>query len=398
MRRVAFFLCVWLLICSTTSISAQPLPEVLAQPALTDPAAFEMEVADLVNQERAKAGLPALQTSPELALSARRYSAYMVQANFFGHVGPDGSTLVTRNTAAGYVGWTYLAENLAAGQPTPRAVVDAWLASPAHRANIFSTSVSETGVGYAAGGQYGHYWTQEFGARRATSTALASPTTDAQRSSVPTSRTGSRPAPSVAAWTCSQTGHSVSGGWLSFVTAHGGVDNFGYPRTEVIADPTAGGQTVQYFQRAILEYHPENPVEHRVQRRLLGDIVYPGLDAPVDPQYAPPGPCRYFPFSSDRPTGLGHFVANYTRSGEAIYFKDYFDSHGGVDAFGYPKEEPKWRDGRWTQRFQAAVFEYHPEYDIDGNVPGTDIPYRNYRVQLELLGDKYIELKGLAFK
>ena len=394
MRRVGLVLCLCLLISTTASVGASPLPEIAAQPAWADAAAFEIEVISLVNQERAKAGLPALQTCSELTLSARRYSAYMAQANFFGHVGPDGSTLVTRNVAAGYVGWTYLAENLAAGQPTPRAVVDAWLASPAHRANMLSPSVSETGVGYAAGGQYGHYWTQEFGSRRVASTAPSSQTAPTQRSSVPTSRSSARPT----VWVCPQTGHSVSGGWLSFVMEHGGVDNFGYPRTEVIADPTAGGQTVQYFQRAILEYHPENPVEYRIQRRLLGDIVYPGADAPVDPQYAPPGPYHYFPFSPDQPTGLGHFVANYTRSGDLIYFKDYFDSHGGVDAFGYPKEEPKWRGGRWTQRFQAAVFEYHPEFDIDGNVPGTSIPYRNYRVQLELLGDRYIELTGLSFK
>jgi len=81
-----------------------------------------------------------------------------------------------------------------------------------------------------------------------------------------------------------------------------------------------------------------------------------------------------------------------------IYFKDYFDSHGGVDAFGYPKEEPVRRNGMWTQRFQAAVFEYHPEFDIDGFLPGTNIPYRNYRVMLELLGDKYIELNGLPYR
>jgi hypothetical protein len=91
-------------------------------------------------------------------------------------------------------------------------------------------------------------------------------------------------------------------------------------------------------------------------------------------------------------------VADYTRSGQPIYFKQYFDANGGVDAFGYPKEEPVVRNGLCTQRFQAAVFEYHPENDRDGNVPGTDIPYRNYRVQLELLGDEYIGAKGLPFK
>jgi hypothetical protein len=69
-----------------------------------------------------------------------------------------------------------------------------------------------------------------------------------------------------------------------------------------------------------------------------------------------------------------------------------------VDAFGFPKEELKVRNGLWTQRFQAAVFEYHPEHDIDGYLPGTDIPQRNYRVQLELLGDRYIEVNRLTYR
>lgn len=387
-----------LLLLTSSVVQAVPIPEVLAQPT-AGLSAYETEVVNLVNQERSKAGLPALQVSAELTLSAQRYSAYMAQANFFNHIGPDGSTLVTRNTAAGYTGWTFMAENLAAGQPTPRDAVNGWLASPSHRANIFNPNATETGVGHFAGGAYGNYWTQEFGARRAVTAAPAPSSRGGSRNetSAPASAPASAPRV-VPQWICPQTGHKVSEGWLSFVQTHGGVDNVGYPRTEVIADPTAGGQTVQYFQRLILEYHPENPAGHRIQRRLLGDLVYPGIDAPLAANQAPPGPHHYFPFSPDRPTGLGHFVADYTRSGQPIYFKEYFDSHGGVEAFGYPKEEPKLRNGLWTQRFQAAVFQYHPENDIPGNVPGTNIPYRNYRVQLELLGDKYIELKGLPFK
>jgi len=194
------------------------------------------------------------------------------------------------------------------------------------------------------------------------------------------------------------TGHPISGLWLDFLKTHGDTDNLGYPRTPVIGDPMMGGQTVQYFQRMVLEWHPENPPAYRIQRRLLGDILYPGADPPVPITDAPPPPYHYFPFTPGQITGLGHFVANQTRSGQMIYFKDYFDSHGGVDAFGYPKEEPVRRNGMWTQRFQAAVFEYHPEFDIDGFLPGTNIPYRNYRVMLELLGDKYIELNGLPYR
>ena len=100
--------------------------------------------------------------------------------------------------------------------------------------------------------------------------------------------------------------------------------------------------------------------------------------------------------------GLGHFTANVAPDGSPTLFKQYFDTHGKEDAFGYPKEEPKIRaltDGQqhWTQRFQAAVFEYHQENDRDGNNP-DGIPWRNFRVQLELLGDKYIAARNLPYR
>ena len=84
--------------------------------------------------------------------------------------------------------------------------------------------------------------------------------------------------------------------------------------------------------------------------------------------------------------------------GTAIWFRDYFDTRGGVGAFGFPREEPTLRDGAWTQRFQAAIFEYHPENDVDGPAPGTDIPLRNWRVQLALLGDSYIDRWQLPYR
>ena len=52
---------------------------------------------------------------------------------------------------------------------------------------------------------------------------------------------------------------------------------------------------------------------------------------------------------------------------------------------------------RWTQRFQAAIFEYHPEFNRDGVKPGTNIPWRNWMVQLRLLGDEYLKQRNLPF-
>lgn len=202
-------------------------------------------------------------------------------------------------------------------------------------------------------------------------------------------------------FTFAQTGHTVSGLWLDFMKAHGDVDNLGYPRTGVIRDTLVPSQTVQYFQRVVLEYHPENPPAYQIQRRLLGDMLSPGADAPVDPvAERPTGDHVYFPNIPGQ--GLGHFVANVGPDGSPTLFKQYFDTHGREDVFGYPKEAPKLRqlsDGQlhWTQRFQAAVFEYHQENDRDGLNP-NGIPWRNYRVQLQLLGDEYVTRNHLPYR
>lgn len=351
----------------------------------------EDQVIAIVNRIRAQNGLGPVSYNPTLATAARRYAGYMASANFFSHSGPDGSTMTSRIEAAGYRPWTFVAENLGAGQSSPEQVVDGWMNSPGHRANILSPKVREIGVGYAyqAGSRYGHYWAQEFGSRPAVAAAAPAPAPAPAR--VEQVQVVAR-APE--GWTAPQTGKTVSGPWLRYLREHGDVSNMGLPRSSVIADPTNGGQTVQFFQRAIVEFHPENPAGAQYQRRLLADILYPGADAPISSADAPSGPSTYFPFSPDRPTGLGHFVADYTRSGQPVYFKQYFDRHGGVGAFGFPKEEPKLRDGLWTQRFQAAVFEYHPEFDRDGLNP-DGVPWRNFRVQLALLGDQYLSQRGL---
>ena len=73
---------------------------------------------------------------------------------------------VDRDVQAGYTPWTTLAENVAAGQQTPEAVVAAWMNSAGHRANILNPSFRDIGVGVAKGGSYGIYWAQEFGAQQ----------------------------------------------------------------------------------------------------------------------------------------------------------------------------------------------------------------------------------------
>jgi len=128
-------------------------------------ASDETQVIALVNVERASHGLAPLVAERRLTAAAEGYAAYMARANFFSHTGADGSHMVDRNEASGYVGWLFMGENLAAGQTTPERVVQGWMNSPAHRANVLSDEACEIGVGYAyAGGtKYGHYWSMEIG-------------------------------------------------------------------------------------------------------------------------------------------------------------------------------------------------------------------------------------------
>lgn len=362
-------------------------------PAYADDA--ENQVFALVNARRVQNGLPPLVLSGVLSNAARSYASTLAAGGFFSHTGLDGSTFITRDEAAGYTGWDYLEENLAGGQQTPEQVVAAWLASPEHRANILSPNVREIGIGHVRlpGTKYLNYWVQEFGDRPGAQLVSFNVPSSQDLGAAGSNGVVASVTPST--W-LAPTGHRVSGDWLQFFRANGGVDNFGLPLTDVIPDPTNSANQIQVFQRAVLQINPSSSPGSPIQRLLIGDLLSPGADPPVSPDDAPPGPSEYFPLSTDHPTGLGHFVANYTADGQPTYFKDYFDRHGGVGIFGYPKEEPRLRDGLWTQRFQAAVFQYHPEDDRDGDAPGTTTPLRNYRVQLELLGTGYLKAEGLA--
>lgn len=147
----------------TTSLMVAPA---LAAPS-DAPAAEMVQVIDLVNLERAQNGLGPLTYNENLAASAQTYAQRMAEDNFFSHTAPDGSTMVGRAESAGYAAWTFLAENLAGGQPSPDRVVAAWMKSPGHRANILSPEASEVGVGHTfkGGTKFGHYWALEFGTR-----------------------------------------------------------------------------------------------------------------------------------------------------------------------------------------------------------------------------------------
>lgn len=123
---------------------------------------YELRVLELVNEERAKRSLSPLSWSDELAEVARAHSEDMLKRNFFSHTNPDGKSPFDRMRAYG-ISYRSAGENIAAGQKTPEAVVEAWMNSEGHRANILNSSYTKLGVGYVSGnGAYGTYWTQNF--------------------------------------------------------------------------------------------------------------------------------------------------------------------------------------------------------------------------------------------
>lgn len=121
----------------------------------------ESEVARLVNVERGKAGLPSLKLNWELSRVARVKSQDMSDKNYFSHNSPTfGSTF----SLIGKYGIVYSAagENIAYGYNTPAAVMNGWMNSPGHRANILGKQYNQIGVGMVKNSKGQIYWTQIF--------------------------------------------------------------------------------------------------------------------------------------------------------------------------------------------------------------------------------------------
>jgi uncharacterized protein YkwD len=124
----------------------------------------EAQVLALVNEERAAAGCSPVTANDRLTRAADDYSDVMASSGVMSHTGPDGSTMASRVEAAGYQ-WSALGENIARGQADAASVMDSWMNSPGHRANILNCSFRELGVGVHFG-DGGPWWTQDFGTGR----------------------------------------------------------------------------------------------------------------------------------------------------------------------------------------------------------------------------------------
>jgi hypothetical protein len=153
--------------------------------------------------------------------------------------------------------------------------------------------------------------------------------------------------PDLAALYFPATGHNLAGGFLRAWWEQGRVPLFGYPISEEL---TEDGRTVQYFERARLEYFPEHGgTPYEVQLGLLGRLVTEGRQ---EAAFEPVGRVAESP-ERDYFDATGHTVV--------FAFKAFWEANNGLIAFGYPISEEFEEDGRTVQYFERARFEYFPE-------------------------------------
>lgn len=175
-----------------------------------------------------------------------------------------------------------------------------------------------------------------------------------------------------------ETQHNLGYEFLDYWQKHGGLMQFGYPKTESFVEisPTDGkAYTVQYFERARFEYHPENKgTGYEVLLGLLGNELVKGRQFDPSPPFDSTADRTYFPE---------------TQHSLSTGFKYYWENNGRLPIYGYPISEEvnevNQADGKTyaVQYFERNRFEYHPEF------AGTQ-----YEVLLGLLGNEALERMG----
>ena len=148
--------------CALPVGSPSPPPGRSTAPSALGPT--ESRIFDLINGQRRHQGLAAVVYNPELDRMAKIQAQNMARFEKMAHVLPEASlpTLVDRAHYAGYQ-FGRIAENVAEGFPSAQTVVDGWMASKGHRANILDRDVVETGIGIARSPNGVLYFCQVFG-------------------------------------------------------------------------------------------------------------------------------------------------------------------------------------------------------------------------------------------
>ena len=165
-----------------------------------------------------------------------------------------------------------------------------------------------------------------------------------------------------------ETGHNVRHGFLKYFNARGGVAAFGLPLTEEFVE---NGRTVQYFERARFEYHPELAgTPYETQLGLLNDA----LTAPRRP------------FAGDTPFPTVPQHRYFPETGHSVHFGflHFWETQGGLERFGYPISQEVVEHGRTVQHFQRARLEWAPDAP-----PGQ-------QVRIAKVGTEYMRAFGLA--
>ncbi|HET6167970.1 MAG TPA: CAP domain-containing protein, partial [Marmoricola sp.] len=144
---------------TSRAVGAQTVSSILAS------GEFETRLFNRINHRRANHGCRAFRSNAALTLASDRHSRLMVSAGDLSHQLRGEAGLGTRVTQAGYTHWRIIAENLAWGQSTPRAVFRAWVHSAGHRANLDNCRLRDIGISVVISG--GRPWvTADFGRRR----------------------------------------------------------------------------------------------------------------------------------------------------------------------------------------------------------------------------------------
>ncbi len=142
------------------SASANHCPDAETLASLQSVPQIEESVRCLINERRSEAGLPTLRPEGRLSVAAQRHSQDMVDQGYFDHDGPGGDSFIDRIVATGYTrgarSWL-VGENLVWGSSslsTPESMVEAWMNSPSHRANLMRERFRELGIAAVRGTPY----------------------------------------------------------------------------------------------------------------------------------------------------------------------------------------------------------------------------------------------------
>lgn len=160
--------------------------------------------------------------------------------------------------------------------------------------------------------------------------------------------------------------HEVN--FLDHYNATGGLTRWGFPTSEVVEEEP--GNLSQYYQRGVVDWHWRIDLGRYVmERRLAWDFFGGGSGGSVDLGVEPG---RFNPHPGEELGPWGHKVSDFSIEGIYTGFKSFFDSLGGVDAFGFPKTDARIDNrspgtlfieaadpGFIRQYFQSAVFEHH---------------------------------------